>query len=116
MDRYYIIDMGEKFHIKFYGKLGKKTDSLYHLFEIMYTIPKYIPISHMHPTSRVFRFHMLRVHLEANTCKNLNQRLEQEDHGFERNADGQLIQIITDKPLAPTYLLQDMKCSCKKPN
>ena len=49
-----MIDMGEKFHIEFYGKLGKKADSLYHLFEIMYTIPKYIPISHMHPTSRVF--------------------------------------------------------------
>ena len=59
---------------------------------------------------------MLRAHLEVNTCKNLEQRLEGEDHGFQRNVDGQLIPIITDKPPAPTCLLQDMKCSCKKPN
>ena len=41
------------------------------------------------------RFHMLRAHLEVNTCKNLRQRLE-EDHGFKRNIDGQLVPVMTD--------------------
>ena len=63
-----------------------------------------------------FQFHMLRVHLELNTCKNFEQRLEEEDHGFERNADGQLVPIITHKHPAPSYLLQDLKCSWEKPN
>ena len=75
-----------------------------------------IHISRMPPTSTAFRFHMLHAHLEVKTCKNLEKRLEGEDHGFQRNADGQLIPIITDKPSAPTYLLQNMKCSCEKPN
>ena len=116
VDRVYMIELGEKFNMELYGKLGKKADSLDHLREIMYTIPRYIPISRMSPTSRAFRFHMLRARLEGNTCKNLEQRLEEEDHGFQRNADGQLIPIITDKSRASTYLLQDMKCSCVKPN
>ena len=70
----------------------------------------------MLPNSRAFRFHILRAHLEVNTYKYLEQRLEEEDHGFEKNVNGQLIPIITDKPPEPTYLLQDMKCSCEKPN
>ena len=73
VDMEYIIEVGEKFYMELYGKLGKKADSLDHLREIMYTIPKYIPISCMPPTSRAFRFHMLRTHLEVNTCKNLEQ-------------------------------------------
>ena len=59
---------------------------------------------------------MLRAHLEVNTYKNLEQRLEEEDHGFEKNADGQLIPIITDMLPAPTYLIQDLKCRSEKPN
>ena len=73
VDREHMIEMGEKFYMELYGKLGKKVDSLDHLREVMYTVPKYIPISRMPPTSRAFRFHMLRTHLEANTCKNLEQ-------------------------------------------
>ena len=53
---------GEKFYLELYGKLGKKTDSLYRLFDIMYTKSIYIPISRMPLTSRVFRFHMLRAY------------------------------------------------------
>ena len=48
---------------------------------------------------------MFCAHLEMNTCNNLEQRLE-EDHGFERNANGKMIPITTDKPPAPSYLLQ----------
>ena len=64
VDMEYIIEVGEKFYLELYGKLGKKTDLLDHLREIMYTIPKYIPISRMSPTSRAFGFHMLRTHLK----------------------------------------------------
>ena len=76
VDREYMIEMGEKFYMELYGKLGKKADFLNHLREIMYTIPRYIPISRISPTSRVFRFQMVRANLEVNTCKNLEQRLE----------------------------------------
>ena len=66
VDIEYMIEMGEQFYMELYGNLGKKADSLDHLREIMYTIPKYIPISRMPPTSRTFRFHMSRAHLEVN--------------------------------------------------
>ena len=61
-DGEFMIEMGEKFYLELYGKLGKKTDSLYRLFDIMYTKSIYIPISRMPLTSRVFRFHMLRAY------------------------------------------------------
>ena len=116
VDREYMIEMGEKFYKELYGKHGKKADSLDHLHETMYKIPKYIPISRIPHIRSAFQFHMLHTHLEANTCKNLEQRLEEEDHGFVRNADEQLIPVITNKPPALYYLLQDMKSSCEKPN
>ena len=52
----HMVEMGEKFYMELYGKLGKKADSLNHLREIMYTMPKYIPISRIPPTSRAFRY------------------------------------------------------------
>ena len=116
VDRENIIDMGEKFYMELYGKLGKQADLLDHLREIMFTIRRYMPISRIPPSSRTIRFHMLRTHLEMNTWKNLEQRLEGEDYGFQRNADGRLIPIKTDKSPEPTYFLQDIKCSCEKPN
>ena len=93
VDREYMIDMREKFYKELYGKLGKKADSLDHLREIMHTIPRYIPIFRMYPTSTKFQFHMLRADLEVNTCKNLEKKLEGEDHGFQRNADRQMISL-----------------------
>ena len=74
VDREYMNKMGETFYIDLYGKLGKKADLLDHLGEMMYTIPKEIPVSRIPPNYRVFRFHMLYAHLEANICKNLEQR------------------------------------------
>ena len=32
------------------------------------------------------------------------------------NVHGKLIPIITSNSLLPSYRLQDMKCSCEKPN
>ena len=111
-----IVELGEKFYLEVYGKLGLKAESLDHLREIMYMLPKYIPISRMPPTSRAFRFHMLRAHLEVNSSINLSQTLDPEMYGFYRDAEGLLMPIITDKPPAPNYLLQEIKCSCQKPN
>ena len=51
----------------------------------------YHPLTCLPP---VFQFNMLRAHLEVNPCKNLEQKLEY--YGFQRNANGQLIPIITD--------------------
>lgn len=50
IDGEFMIEMGEKL----YGNLGKKTDSLYRLSDIMYTISIHIPISRMPLTSRVY--------------------------------------------------------------
>ena len=102
--------------MKLYGKLAEKAESLDHLREIMYTLPKYIPISRMPPTSRAFRFHMLRTHLEVNTSRNLFQSLPPELFGFKRLENGKLVPLITDLPPAPTRLLQEIKCVCSKPN
>ena len=96
------------------GKLGKKANLLDQFRETMYTIPKYIPISCMPPTSRAFWFHVLGAHLEVNICKNLEQSLEEKDHGFKTNVTEQLIPKITGTPPALSYLLQDMKCGCEK--
>ena len=77
-----MIEIGEKFYMELYGNLDKKADSLDHLHDIMHTIQRYIPISRIPPTSRAFRFHVLHARLEVKTCKNLEQRLEGEDHGL----------------------------------
>ena len=111
-----IIELGETFFMEMYGKLSSKASSLSHLREIMYTLPRYIQISRMPPTSRSFRFHMLRTHLQVNTWKNLSETLNAEDYGFVKTADGYLVPIITDKTPAPPYFLQEIKCSCVKPN
>ena len=67
----YMIEIRKKFYVEFFSKRGKKANSLNHLREIMYTIPKYIPIFPTPHNRRAFRFHMLPAYLEVNTCKNL---------------------------------------------
>ena len=68
-----MVEIGAKFVVELYGKLVKRVDSLDYLRQMTHTIVKYIPISRMPHTKRAFRFHMLYVHLEVNTCKNLEQ-------------------------------------------
>ena len=102
--------------MQLYGKLASKATSLDNLRELLYTLPKYIPISRMPPTSRAFYFHMLRVHLQINSWMHLRQILNEEEFGFTKDKDGHIIPIITDKPVAPDYLLQEIKCGCQKPN
>ena len=38
------------------------------------------------------------------------------DYGFFKDSNGSFVPIITDRPAAPQYMLQDIKCSCEKPN
>ena len=110
-----VIDSGEKFFMQLYGKPAKYSSSLDHLREIFYILPKYIPISRVPQTSRAFRFRMLRVHLQVNTWMYLGKTCE-EKHGFKKDDNGCFIPIITDKAVAPPYILQDIKCSCHVPN
>ena len=111
-----MVALAEKFYIDFYGKVAAKANTLDQVREIMYNLPKYIPITRMPPTSRAFHFHMLRVYLQINTWKHLKQLLDIDNFGFFRDAQGTVTPIITDKDHAPKYLMHEMKCSCTKPN
>ena len=44
-----MIEIGEKFYMELYGNLDKKADSLDHLHDIMYTIPRYISLACLPP-------------------------------------------------------------------
>ena len=70
-----MVELGEKFHINLYGKVAAKAKSLDQVREIIYSLPKYIPITGMSPTNRSFYFHMLRTYLQINTWKHLRQLL-----------------------------------------
>lgn len=61
--------------MKLYCKLGKKTDSLDHLQKAMYAILKHISISLIPSTSRAFRSHKLRAHLEVKTGKGRKKKI-----------------------------------------
>ena len=111
-----IVELGEKFYINLYGKVAAKAKPLDQVREIMYNLPKYIPITRMPPTSRAFYFHMLRVYLQINTWKHLRQLLEFDKFGFFKDENGNITAIITDKEHAPKYMPQEMKCCCQKPN
>jgi hypothetical protein len=106
----------EKFYLSLYGKLGEKATSLNHLREILYGLPKYIPISRMPPTCRSFHFHALPPFLQVNTWTHLGTTLNAEDYGFTKDSYGNIIPKVTDRPAAPDYLLKEIKCSCEKPN
>ena len=110
------ISISETFYIQLYGKVAEKATSLNQVREILYGLPKYIPITRFPPTSRAFYFHMLRVYLQISTWVNLKQILQPEKYGFARNDTGSIIPIVTDKSIAPEYLLREMKCSCHKQN
>ena len=101
---------------RFYGKVVAKTKSQDQVREVMYNLPKYIPITRIPPTGRTFYFHMLRVYLLINTWKQLRQLLEFDKFGFFKDENGNITAIITDKEHAPKYRLQEMKCSFQKPN
>ena len=105
----------ENFYLSLYGKLGEKA-SLNNLREILYGLPKYIPITRMPPTSRSFHFHVLRAYLQVNTWMQLGTTLNAEDYGFTKDSGGNIVPKITDRPVAPDYLLKEIKCFCEKPN
>ena len=49
-----MVKLGEEFYIQLYGKVATKATTLDQVREIMYNLPKYIPITRMPPTSRAF--------------------------------------------------------------
>ena len=96
-------------YMQLYGKLANKAQSLDQMREMMYNLPKYIPITRMPPTSRAFYFHMLRVYLQVNTWMHLWQVLNPDDYGFMTNSKGNIVPRITDKGVPPAYLLKEIK-------
>lgn len=111
-----VINAGEMFLMQLYGKIGKQAHSLDNLREIIYMSPNYIPIERMPPTSRAFYFFMLRVHMQVNTWMYLKCSLDPMEYGFEKDKLSRFKPIITDKEVAPSYLLQKIKCSCNVKN
>ena len=67
-------------------------------------------------TNNAFYFHVLRVYLQINTWKHLRKLLEFDKFGFFKDENSNITAIITDKGHAPKYMLQEMKCSCQRPN
>ena len=70
-----MVEPGEKFHINLHGKVAAKAKSLDQEHEIIYNLPKYIPITGMSPANRAFYFYMLRTYLQINTWKHFRQSL-----------------------------------------
>ena len=66
------------------------------------------------PPSSTLSLHMLQLLQKMNTHKRLEQILE--EHRLERNVDWQPMSIITDQFPAPSYLLQEIKCTCIRLN
>ena len=60
-----MVVLGEEFYIQLYGKIATKATTLDQVRELMYNLPNYIPITRMPPTSRAFRFHMLRIYCKS---------------------------------------------------
>ena len=111
-----MVHLGEEFYIQLYGKVATKAKTLDQVREIMYNLPKYIPITRMPPTSRAFHFHMLRVYFPSQYMETLKGGTGCESCGFFKDVNGNILPTITDKEHAPKYLLREMKCSCQKPN
>ena len=111
-----LVELGERFSINLYGKVAAKAKSLDQVRKIIYNLLKYIPITWIPPTSQVFYLHMLRVYLQINTWKHLQQLLGYDKFGFFKDENGNGTAIITDKEHAPKYMVQEMKCSCQKPS
>ena len=110
-----MVELGEKFYINLYGKVAAKEKSLDQVRKIMYNLPN-IPITRMPSTSLAFYFHILRAYLQVNTWKHLRQLLEFDKFGFFSDEKSNITAIITEKEHALKYMLQEMKCSCEKPN
>ena len=69
----------------------------------------------MPPQSRAFYFHLFHVYLQINTQKHLRQLLEFDKFIFFKD-ENDITAIVTDKEHVTKYMLQEMKCSCQKPN
>ena len=108
-----MLTVGEQFVISLYQNNTKNIKSLDELRALIYKSPKYVSIQRMPPTTRSCYFHLLRVHLQINTWKNLETKLSLENHGFTF-LDGDIVPVITDIAAAPDEILRDIRCLCQK--
>ena len=65
------------------------------------------------PTSAAAKYHSLRVYYQVMVWKDFNHDLKPEDWGWYVH-DGRLLPLQTDKPAAPSEILDVICCSCTK--
>ena len=70
----------------------------------------------MPPTNKSISFPHARVDLQVNTWMYLGKTLCEEKHVFKKGDNRCLMPIVTDKAVAPPYILQDIKCCCHVQN
>ena len=113
-----VAEAGERAFVRTYG--GKSSDSLDFLRLVTYDQKlaknknKVVQAKDLPPTSASARYHSLRVFYQVQEWATLGGfDLEAEEWGWQ-SCDGSLLPIMTDKDLAPEYLLNIIRCSCKK--
>ena len=65
------------------------------------------------PTSAASKYHSFRVYYQVMVWKDFNHDLKPEDWGWYVH-DGRLLPLQTDKPAAPSEILDVICCSCTK--
>ena len=65
------------------------------------------------PTSTAAKFHSFRVFYQLMEWKGGSEHMDPKDWGWHV-LDGRLMPIMTDQPVAPSELLDVVRCSCKK--
>ena len=65
------------------------------------------------PTFAATKYHSLRVYYQVLVWKDFNHALKPEDWGWYAH-DGRLMPSQTDKPVAPSEILDVICCSCTK--
>ena len=80
-----VVELGEKFYINLYGKVAAKAKSLDQVRETIYNLPRYIPVTRILPTSRVFYFHMCTFRsTRGNICGNFWNLINLVFQGWKR--------------------------------
>ena len=108
-----IISAGEKALVLLCnGKLGQSLDALRHqrYKEKLVTNTAKIDPNSLPPTSAPAKFHSLRVYAQVVQWR--EQDINIEERGWTR-ADGSVVPIMTDLPLAPENLLRVVRCNCE---
>ena len=114
-----VIFVGEEALVLHYG--GSYAEGLYSLRYKRFCdkVPKSIsPVDpadpqSLPPTSAAAKYHSLRVYYQVMVWKDCNHDLKPEDWEWYTH-DGKLMPLQTDKPAAPSEILDVICCSCTK--